>query len=267
MEKIGLIAGNGSLPIIFAKEAKKMNFDIIAVAIKEEASKDLEKLVDKIYWISVGDLSKLFDVFKKEDIKEAVMIGQIAKKRIYDKQIKIDERLGGLLESLPTQKTTDILAKVCLELERAGIKMLSSTTFLSEFLPKKSTLTKNAPTEKEWEDIEFGRQIAKKLADMDVGQTVVVKEKAVVAVEAMEGTDETVRRAGGIANGKLVVVKMASPTQDERFDIPVIGPRTIKNLIKAKVSCLAIEAEKTFVIDREQTVNLAEKAGISIVAI
>jgi DUF1009 family protein len=267
MEKIGLIAGNRKFPILFSQAAKKRNYYIVTVAIRGDTSPELRKYVDKMYWIGLDEFRRLFEIFKTENITKIVMAGQVSPRRLFSKEIERDEDLKGLLQAIKDKKADTLFAAVADKLEKEGFTLINSTTFMEEFLPQKGTLTKREPTLKDWEDISFGLELAKAIAHLDVGQTVAVKHKAIVAVEALEGTDNLIRRAGRIACGGITVVKVSKPRQDMRFDIPVVGLNTVKNLIRVKASCLAIEAGKTLFIDKEESVELADKKGISIVAV
>lgn len=267
MDKIGLIAGNRKFPLKFCEAAKKKNLYIVAVAVKGETASGLKKLVDKIYWLSLGEFSKMFEIFKDEGITRVIMAGQISPYRLFTREINKDPQLRELLLNIKNKKADTIFKGIAEKLEQAGFELVDSTLFLEDFLPKKGTLTKNEPGFDVWEDIYFGLDLAKEVAYLDIGQTVAVKNKAVVAVEALEGTDRLIRRAGKIARGGITVVKVSKPNQDPRFDIPVVGLTTVKNLSKAKAVCFAFEANKTIFIDKEESIRLAEKKGISLVAI
>jgi len=267
MKRIGLIAGNKKFPLLFAQSAKSKGCTIIAIAIKGDTSPKIKKLVDKIYWISLSEFEKMFDILKAEKVDGVVMAGQVSPHRLFSKEINKSKELNEILQNLKDKKTDTLFGAVAKRLEEAGLKLLDSTLFIEEFLPKKGTLTKLQPDFSTWEDIYFGLNLAKAVADLDIGQTVAVKEKAIVAVEAFEGTDHLIRRAGKIGRGKIVIIKVSKPKQDMRFDIPVIGLNTVKNLIKARAKCLAFEADKTLFIDQEKSVRLANKKGIVIVAV
>lgn len=267
MEKIGLIAGNRRLPILFAQAAKKRNYYVVAVAIKGDTSFKLKKVVDKIYWIGLSEFRRLFEIFKSEGITRIVMAGQISPRRLFSKEIDKFAEVKSLLASIEDKKADTIFGAVAERLKESGFELLDSNTFIEDLLPKKGTLTKREPNFSEWEDIYFGLDLAKEIAYLDIGQTVAVKNKAVVAVEALEGTDNLIRRAGRISRRGFTVVKVSKPKQDLRFDIPVAGLDTIKNLISAKATCLAIEAAKTIFIDKDISIQLADKKGISIVAV
>ena len=267
VDKIGLIAGNGRFPIIFAESARKKGVEIVAIGINEETSKELEKFVDKIYWLGVGELEKLLKILKEENIRSVVMAGQVKHKLLFDSNIKIDKKMQFLLGGLKNKKTDSIIGAVAGLLGLSGIKVLSSITFLSDYLPGKGVLTRILPDERILKDIDFGRRIAKAIAGLDIGQSVVVKDRVVLAVESIEGTDEAIRRAARYGKEGTVIIKVTKPRQDMRFDVPVIGPETIKLLREVKASCLAIEAKKTLIIDREETVRLANQANITLVAL
>ncbi|MFH1777074.1 MAG: UDP-2,3-diacylglucosamine diphosphatase LpxI [Candidatus Omnitrophota bacterium] len=264
-QTIGLIAGNGRLPLLFIKSAKERNYKVIAVAFYQETSRRVAQLADKVCWINVGELSRLAEIFQKENIKHAVMIGQIRHTFLL-RRLAIDDELTNLLGQVKDKKTDTLLGKIAEWLENKGIILINSTTFLSEYMPGAGVRTKIPPATGEWEDIRFGVDTAKYLGAADIGQTVVVKDKIVLAVEAIEGTDQTIRRGGRLARGS-VVVKTSKPEQDFRFDVPVIGPRTITNLTRVKAKILAYEAGKTLIIDEPACVKLANRHNICIVGV
>ncbi len=266
MEKIGLIAGNRRFPILFSQAAKKRNYYVVAVAIKGDTSAELGKLVDKIYWLGIGEFSKMFEIFKNEGITNIVMAGQISPRRLFSKEINKDVTLKNLLISLKDKKADTIFGGIAGKLEESGFELVDSTLFIKDHLPKKGVLTNKEPASVIWEDIYFGLELAKQVAYLDIGQTVAVKNKAIVAVEALEGTDNLIKRAGRIAKG-VTIIKVSKPNQDMRFDIPVVGLNTTKNLIKAGAVCMAIEAEKTLFIDRQKSIDLANKKDIAIVSV
>jgi len=267
VDRIGLIAGSGRFPIIFAESARKKGVEVVAVGIREETSKELEKYVNKIYWLGVGELDRLLRILKEEGIRSIVMAGQVRHKLLFDKDIKIDGRMQFLLGKLKNKKTDSIIGAVARLLEFKGVKVLSSVIFLSDYLPARGVLTKRLPDERILQDIDFGRKVAKAIAGLDIGQSVVVKDRVVLAVESIEGTDEAIRRAERYGKEGIVVIKVTKPKQDMRFDVPVIGPDTIKLLHEVKAACIAIEANKTLIIDKPETLRLAEASGVSIVAI
>lgn len=267
MKTIGLIAGNRKFPLLFAASAKKQGCKIIAVGIKGDTSPRLKKLVDKIYWLRLSEFSKMINIFKAEEVDGVVMAGQISPRRLFSREVGRSPLLKQILASLKDKKADTLFGAVAKELESAGLVLLDSTTFVEEYLPKKSTLTKCQPDFATWEDVYFGLTLAKAVASLDIGQTVAVKSKAIVAVEAFEGTDNLIRRSGKVGRGKVVIVKVSKPNQDMRFDIPVVGLNTIKNLVRAKCRCLAFEAGHTLFIDQAASIRLADKKGISIVAV
>lgn len=267
VERIGLIAGNRKLPLVFSEAAKKRGYFIVAIAIRGDTSPKLKNLVDKIYWISLNEFRRMSEIFKKEGVHKVIMAGQISPRRLFSKEIDKNEEIKNLLMNMRDKKANTIFGTIAEKLKEFGLELLDSTTFIEDLLSKKGTLTKCEPNFSVWEDIYFGLDLAKAIAYLDIGQTVAVKAKAVVAVEALEGTDNLIRRAGRIARGGITVVKVSKPKQDMRFDMPVVGLNTIKNLIKAGARCLAVEAERTIFIDKAQSIELADRKGISIVAV
>lgn len=264
--KIGLIAGNGRFPLIFAQEAKKAGAEVVALAIKKETSPSLENLVDRVHWVDVGQLGDLIEICKKEGITRAVMAGQVRHTRLFS-QVKLDARAMALLAGVKDKKANSLLGAVADELSREGIELIDSSAYLSHLLPSPGILTRRKPTQKEWQDIEFGHKMAKEIAGLDIGQTVVVKDQAVLAVEGMEGTDLTIKRGGKLGKGDVIVVKVSKPQQDRRFDLPIVGERTVEVLKEAKAKVLAFSARSTILLDREKVVKKANQNGISLVAI
>ncbi len=264
--KIGLIAGNGDYPLHFARAAREQNLRVIAVALEGETKPELENLVDSFTWVSLGQLNKLISVFKKQEVKRAVMAGQVKHFRLFD-LLKLDLRAMGLLKRLPDKKADTILGGVAQELNQEGIRLVDSTIFLEKFIPREGILTKQKPTKEERQDINFGLRLAKGIAGLDIGQTVVVKDKAVLAVEAMEGTDQAILRGGLIGKENVVVVKVSKPHQDLRFDVPIIGERTIETLHQAKAGVLAFSAGETLILDLEKVVALADHYKICLAAV
>jgi UDP-2,3-diacylglucosamine hydrolase len=276
-QKLGLIAGNGSFPLLLLDAARAQGAEVVVAAIKEETSPLIEgRGAASVHWLSLGELSKLIETFKREGVSTAVMAGQVKHKQIFS-AIRPDWRLAKVLLSLGTRNTDSLIGAVAKVLEDEGIHLISSTSFLEPLLARPGVLTRRAPTEAELKDIDYGRRVARHLAHHDIGQTVVIAEAACVAVEAMEGTDATIVRAGEImksaaAGGdsalsrKLAVVKVAKPNQDMRFDVPVIGLKTIETMRQAGATCLAIDAGKCLFLDGEKIVQAADQAGIAIVA-
>ncbi|KPK41283.1 MAG: hypothetical protein AMJ78_05890 [Omnitrophica WOR_2 bacterium SM23_29] len=267
METIGLIAGKSEYPLFFAKAAKAKGIKIIAVGIDGETKSELKSFVDKLFWIRLGEFKELLEIFKGEGIKKAVMVGGIAKSRIFKEPLKLDDEMKAVLSTASNRKDETLLSLIASKLHSVGIELLDSTLFLEEYLPEEGALTKVKPCPSVEEDIRFGLGIAKEIASLDIGLSIVVKDKAVIAVEGIEGTDEMIKRGGKFGGAGTTVIKVARPNQDMRFDIPVVGSQTIRSMIKAKAKCLAIEANKTLVIDRTDTILLAEQHEISIVAV
>ncbi len=274
--KLGLIAGNGRFPLLLLDAAKARGQQVIVAAIKEETWPEIEtRGAAAVYWLSLGELSKLIDTFKQEGVTQAIMAGQVKHKQIFS-SIKPDWRLAKLLLSLGTRNTDSLIGGVAKVLADEGITLLSSTTYLEPLLARAGVLTMRAPTEQERKNIDYGRAVARHLAQYDIGQTVVIAESACVAVEAMEGTDATIQRAGELMKSlpepastlarELTVVKVAKPSQDMRFDVPVVGLPTIEVMRAAGATCLAIDAWKCLLLDGDAMLRAAEDASISIVA-
>ena len=276
MERIGLIAGNGTFPLLILDAARAQRFEVVVVAIKEEAFPEIEdKGAASVHWLSLGELSKLIETFQREGVRRAIMAGQVKHKQIFS-AIRPDWRLAKLLLSLTTRNTDSLLGAVAKVLADEGITLESSTGLLEPLLVKSGVLTRRAPTEQERKNVDYGRAVARQLAQYDIGQTVVIAESACVAVEAMEGTDAAIERAGHIMGSlrgdastlsrALTVVKIAKPNQDMRFDVPVIGVKTIEVMQAAGATCLALDAGKCLLLDGEKVLYAANAAGIAMVA-
>ena len=276
MERIGLIAGNGTFPLLILDAARAQGFEVVVVAIKEEASPEIESRdAASVHWVSLGELSKLIETFQREGVRRAIMAGQVKHKQIFS-AIRPDWRLAKLLLSLTTRNTDSLLGAVARVLAEEGITLESSTGLLEPLLVKAGVLTRRAPTEQERKNIDYGRAVARQLAEYDIGQTVVIAESACVAVEAMEGTDAAIERAGHIMGSlrgdastlsrALTVVKIAKPNQDMRFDVPVIGVKTIEVMQTAGGTCLALDAGKCLLLDGEKVLDAANAAGMAVVA-
>jgi DUF1009 family protein len=275
-QKLGLIAGNGKFPFLVLDAAHAAGFDVAVIAIKEEAAPELASHgAASVHWLSLGELSKLIDTLKREGITRAVMAGQVKHKQIFS-AIRPDWKLAKLLLSLTTRNTDSLLAAVAKVLADEGITLENSTWLLEPLLVKSGVLTQRSPTEQERNNIDYGRKVARDLAQHDIGQTVVIAESACVAVEAMEGTDAAIERAGNIMRSlhgeastlsrSLTVVKIAKPNQDMRFDVPVIGVKTIEVMRSAGATCLALDAHKCLLIDGQRVIDAADDAEISISA-
>jgi UDP-2,3-diacylglucosamine hydrolase len=280
MTRLGLIAGNGKFPFLVLDAARAQGLEVVVVAIKEEAFPEIESHgAVAVHWLSLGELSKLIETFKAEGVTRAVMAGQVKHKQIFS-AIRPDWRLAKLLLSLGTRNTDSLLGAVAKVLADEGILLENSTALLEPLLAKTGVLTKRAPSGQERKDVEYGRAVGRRLAEYDIGQTVVIAEAACVAVEAMEGTDATIERAGEIMRSlksegssststlsrALTVVKVAKPGQDMRFDVPVIGVKTIETMARAGASCLAVDAGRCLLLDGEAVIRVADDAGITVCA-
>jgi DUF1009 family protein len=265
-ERIGLIAGNGRFPIIFADNAKRLGYHVSAVAHEGETEPELAAHVDRIHWIKIGQLNKLIKAFKEDGVHQAVMLGGIKKTHVFT-TLRPDFRTLAMATRLALWKDDDILREFAKELEREGIAICESTFGLEGILVEEGTLTARAPSEKEWEDIRYGWEVAHEIGRLDIGQCVVIKDRVVVAVEAVEGTDEAIKRGGDLVKEGAVVVKRSKPQQDLRFDLPAVGPRTIEVMASVKASVLAVEAGRTILLDREIMLEKARSARIAIVGI
>ncbi len=286
--KLGLIAGNGRFPFLLLDAARAEGNSVVVAAIKEETDLEMDRRAKAdagvtVHWLSLGELSRLIETFQKEGVSKAVMAGQVKHKQIFS-SIRPDWRLAKLLLNLRTRSTDALLGAVAKVLGDEGIELISSTAFLEPLLAEEGVLTGRAPDEEECLNIEYGLGVARVLAGFDIGQTVVVAAQACVAVEAMEGTDATIERAGRLMRSldesapgnaaaepsilarRLTVVKVAKPEQDMRFDVPVIGISTVETMIRAGASCLSVEAGRTLLFDRDQLLERATQAGIAIVA-
>jgi len=269
MKPLGLLAGNGRFPFLVANEAQKQGRSVICIGFKEEADPALEQAVDKLHWVFVGQLSKWIQIFKKEGVEEVVMAGLVRHSNMYAdlKKFHPDLRALKLFWRLKDKKADTILGGVAEELDKVGLKLLPSITYLTHCLAPEGVLTKRKPSSQEKADIEFGFSLAKSMAGLDIGQTICIKNKAIIAVEAMEGTDRCILRAGEMAKGGFVVIKVSKPKQDLRFDVPVVGLNTIENFQEAGGGVLAIEAGKTLILDREKMTEWADSEKITIVGV
>ncbi len=280
-QKLGLIAGNGRFPFLLLDAARAHGAEVVVAAIREETDPEMNARAQadpgiRVHWLSLGELSRLIDTFHKEGVSEAVMAGQVKHKQIFS-SIRPDWRLGKLLLNLRTRNTDMLLGAVAKVLADEGIRLIPSTAYLEPLLAQPGVLTARPPSEQEQRDIDYGRQVALALAGFDLGQTVVIAAQACVAIEAMEGTDATIERAGALMRTlgdpastlerTLTVVKVAKPRQDMRFDVPVIGIRTIQTMRQAGATCLALEAHRTLIFDRDAVCTEADAAGVAVIAI
>jgi DUF1009 family protein len=262
-ENIGIIAGGGLFPLMVADAAREQGHRVVAIAHHEETDPALADKVDHIVWINLGQMGELIEGLKSQGVEKALMAGTINKRLMF--KLKPDLKGLALMSKLAIFHDDGILRSLAKELKKDGIEIVGATSFLPELFSSPGCLTKRKPTKKEKEDIEFGWQMAKELGRLDIGQCVVVRGKTVLAVEAMEGTDETILRGGRIAKEKAVVIKVSKPGQDLRFDVPSVGLRTVENMSRVKASVLALEAGKTLIFDRPEMIRYADQSGISIV--
>jgi hypothetical protein len=265
MKKLGLIAGKGELPAAVASGARSQGYSVFAVALDPLADKSLSSYVDEIQWVNVGKFGELLESLKKSGVKEAVMAGKVSKTLLYKSKITPDLKAMKLLFSLRDRSDDSILLAITKEIEKEGIKLLDITGFTTSLLTPEGVLTADRPTEDEWKDIAFGWKIAKEIGRLDIGQTVVVKNQAVMAVEAIEGTDEAIKRGGTLAGKGAVVVKVSKPDQDMRFDVPVVGLDTIRAMADVHARVLSVEAMKSMILNRDAIIKEAKKAGIAII--
>lgn len=265
--RYGLIAGNGRFPFLVLEGARRQGVEMVVAAIREETSPEIERHAHVIQWMGVGQLGKLLRFFHRERVTHVILAGQVKHVQIFGPALP-DLRMVRLLARLPRKTTDSLIGGVVQELEREGFTVVDSTLFLRDLLAGTGVLTARSPSRAEEEDIAFGLEVAREVARLDIGQTIVVKDRAVVAIEAMEGTDATIRRAAALVPGtSLTVVKIAKPHQDMRFDVPVIGVPTIRTMIESRATALAITAGKTLLFDREDLLALADRHRIAIVGV
>jgi DUF1009 family protein len=266
--KIGIIAGNGSYPLIMAANARRAGCTVVVAALREEADPAVEKLADRVLWVGLTQLGKLIRFFRDEGVERAVMAGQVIKRRMYATDLlSLDLTAARLWAALPDRKGETILRAVADELAGNGITLLDATSFMGEYLAAPGVMTRRHPTPDETGDVDFGLLMAKVVAEHDIGQSVAVKGLSVVAVEAAEGTDACILRAGELCGGGFTLVKVARKGHDMRFDVPVTGMRTIETLVRAKASVLAVEAGRTLMLERDLLLDAADAAGIAVVGV
>jgi DUF1009 family protein len=262
----GLIAGNGRFPFLVLEAARNLGIEMTVIALREEASAELAGVATRLHWVSLGELSRTIELLHQDGVTRAVMAGQVKHNKIFS-SIRPDWKLAKLLFSLPRKNTDSLIGAVARVLEGEGIRLVDSTTFLRPLVPEPGVLTRRAPDERESADMAYGREIARQIAGLDLGQTVVIRDLACVAVEAMEGTDEAIERAARLATGGgLVVVKVAKPRQDMRFDVPIVGCGTVETMKRSAATALAIDAGRTLLFDRAKLIAAADAAGIAIQA-
>jgi hypothetical protein len=266
VKKLGLIAGNGKFPLIFAAEARREGYTVVTVAHRGETPPEIESLVDDVTWVQVGQLGKIIRTFKEAGVTQAAMAGGIRKVKLFG-NFRPDLRGLSFLAAMKSREDDALLRGVADELAKEGITILESTLCLPHIVPKEGVLTAQAPNAAQWEDIHLGFRLAKEVGRLGIGQTVVVKQGVVVAVEAVEGTDAAIARAGSLARPGCVVVKVSKPRQDLRFDVPAVGVDTIKNLHAAGGTVLAVEADKTILLEQDELLREAARCGVIVAAV
>ncbi len=284
--RYGLIAGNGKFPFMVLEGARRAGASLSVVAIREETDQEIERLAERVHWVGIGQLGKMIRFLKSEGVEKAIMAGQVKHVQLFSRAVP-DARMLKMLLKLPRRNTDSVIGAVADELSSEGIELIDSTHFLQEYLPQTGHLTDREPDARERQDIDYALEIARDIARLDLGQTIVVRGKACVAIEAMEGTDATIRRAGeltregsrpglsnfmrgrraNLAGGRLTVVKLAKPAQDMRFDVPVVGVSTIEAMLEAGATCLCISAGKTLMFERDEMLRVANQNKIAVVAV
>lgn len=266
MEKLGLLAGVGHLPTACARAARAQGYEVHAIALLPDVDPELQEAASVYRAISIGSIAEILAYLRQEEIKKVTMIGKVTKELLFTGAIQPDEMLRGMLMQLPNQNDDTIMMMFVGALMKIGVTPLDQTALIRPLMPAAGTLTSRPPTDAERADMEYGLQMAREIGRLDIGQTAVVKNRAVMALEAIEGTDACIRRGGALAGGGAVVAKAAKPQQDSRFDVPTVGLDTIESLVAAKALALVLEADKTLFIDKERAVALAEANGITIAA-
>jgi DUF1009 family protein len=264
MKIIGLLAGVGRLPVEFARAARGMGFTVIAIGVVPGIDEELDRVANKTYHISVGQLQAIITTLKEEGVTEVTMIGKVTKELMFAGAVALDSRIQKLLASLTDNSDDTIMLAFVRELAMEGLGILDQTALIRSLMPGTGVLTQRKPTQEEQADLDFGFTIAKEIGRLDIGQTVVVKNCAIMAVEAIEGTDACIRRGGELGRGSVRVVKVAKPNQDMRFDVPTVGPNTIESMLAAGATALAMEAGKTLLVDRQTVLKIANNHGITI---
>jgi UDP-2,3-diacylglucosamine hydrolase len=266
LDRIGILAGTGEIPMYFARKASQQGIKLVSIGFSEEIRNGLAPFSEQSYAIGVGQAGKILKTLKQNDVKDLLILGKVDKSIIFKLQ-KFDFKALKFLKNIVTHEDKVLLLGVIDEFEKEGFRILSQKEFLSDIYPQKGNLARRVPTKQEMEDIEFGLPIARKLADMEIGQTLIVKNKTVVAVEALEGTDRAIQRGCELSQGKCVVIKVSRTNQDYRYDSPGIGPQTINMLVEGGAAVLALEAERVMVVEQEKVVTLANAAKIAVVCI
>ena len=266
-EKYGLIAGNGKFPFLVLESAREQRIEVVVAAIREETNPEIESLGFPVQWMGLGQLGKLIRVFKEAGVSKAIMAGQVRHARIFGPSVP-DLKMIRVLAGLKQKNTDSLINGVAKALEDEGITLVDSTTLIRQHVAPAGKLTRRGLDSREQADVDFGRPIAQKIAQMDIGQTIVVRDRAVVAVEAMEGTDAVIRRAGKLVQRRnLTVIKVSKPKQDMRFDVPVIGVPTIREMVDGGATALVLDAHRTLLIDRTELVRVANESGIAVVGL
>ena len=267
MEKIGILAGVGKLPVESARAAQSLGYEVYAVKLLAECDAQISDFAADCKFISVGQLDAILNYLVTNEIKKVTLIGKVTKEYLFNGKVLPDAKMLALIMSLPNKNDDTIMLAFVNELAKAGIQAFDQTALIRQLMPSAGTLTKREPSSSELKDMNFGFNVAKELGRLDIGQSVVIKNRAVMAVEAIEGTDECIKRGGTLANGGAVVVKVAKPNQDNRFDVPTVGRRTVEVMSEVGATALAIDADKTLFVDRASTIELADEKNISIVAL
>ena len=263
--KYGLIAGNGQFPFLVLEGARERGVELVVAAIKEEAAREIEQHAARVEWVGVGQLGHLVRFFRREQVTHAIMAGQVKHNQIFRLNALPDLRMVKMLARLAMKNTDSLIGAVADELAREGITLVDSTIFVESHLAGEGTLTRRPPTKQERGDIEYGLEVARQIARLDLGQTIAVKDRAVVAIEAMEGTDAVIERAGEITRGRpFVVIKVAKPNQDMRFDVPVIGLPTVENMKRAGATAIHVTAGRTLLFDRQKLIELADQYRMAV---
>ena len=266
MEKLGILAGAGKLPVECARAASKLGYEVYAVGLLASSDPQIAQFAKDYQFISVAQLEAILNYLKANQIQKVTLIGKVTKEFLFNGSLVPDARMLQLIMSLPDRNDDTIMMAFVRELAKAGVQTFDQTALIRKLMPRRGTITQRSPTDLERQDMEFGFRIAKELGRLDIGQTVVVKNRAVMALEAIEGTDACIERGGQLARGGAVVAKVSKPQQDNRFDVPTVGYRTIEQMAKVGATALAVEAGKTLLVEREQMISFADAKGISIVA-
>ena len=266
MEKLGILAGAGKLPVECARAAKQLGYEVYAVGLLPATDPAIAEFSAEFVSISVGQIEAILNYLKSKELRKVTMIGKVTKELLFNGAVIPDAKALQLIMSLPNRNDDTIMMAFVMELAKAGLETFDQTALIRSLMPHRGTITSREPSNEERLDLEFGMRVAKELGRLDIGQTVVVKNRAVMALEAIEGTDACIIRGGQLANGGAVVAKVSKPEQDNRFDVPTVGYKTLESMVEAGATALAIEADKTLMVDRENTIALAEEHGIAIVA-